>query len=198
MNFDQDYYFGKRYSNYSNYRIHRRKILWWPVLRILKKYKGGDFLDIGCAFGYLVNFAKPHFKRVAGVDISEFAIEEARRTFPNLEFYVADVAHLPFQNEEFDTITALDILEHTSDVGLSLKEVHRVLKKGGFTFLRMPHKGIWRKLLGCNDKDKTHISVLTEEEYKKLIKQSGFQIIQTRTYITPWGGNINFLLRKKT
>ncbi len=196
MDFDRDYYFGKHYSNYSNYRIHRRKILWWPVLRILKKYKGESFLDIGCAFGYLVHYAQSYFKRVVGVDISEFAIEEAKKEFPNLEFYVANAAHLPFHNGEFDVVTAIDILEHTPNVANSLKEINRILRKDGVAFLRMPYQGFWRKILGWNDKDLTHISVLTVKEYTKIIQQNSFHIIRSRAYITPWGGSVNFLLKK--
>src|SRR3989338_6823942 len=181
MKFDKNYYFGRSISNYQNYRLHKLKITWWSVLRILKQYKGGTFLDVGCAFGFLVHYATPYFTRVVGVDISEFALKEAKTNFPNLEFYVEDVMRLPFSPEEFSMITALDVLEHTTDLGVAVKEIYRVLKPEGFFFCRMPYNGFWRKIFGKFDKDISHISILKAEDYREIVEKCGFRVIKSRT-----------------
>ncbi len=46
---------------------------------------------------------------------------------------------LPFKKEEFDEILCRDILEHVDDLIRTLKELHRILKKGGVVKIRVPH-----------------------------------------------------------
>lgn len=45
---------------------------------------------------------------------------------------------LPFENNYFDEIICLDILEHVEYVPI-LKDLHRILKKGGVLKIRVPH-----------------------------------------------------------
>lgn len=57
----------------------------------------------------------------------------------------ADILHdldrfpYPFRDDVFDRIYGLDVLEHLSDVFRTLEEWHRVGKRGGRIFLRVPH-----------------------------------------------------------
>lgn len=45
---------------------------------------------------------------------------------------------LPFKKEEFDEILCNDVLEHVEYIPL-LKDLHRILKKGGIIKIRVPH-----------------------------------------------------------
>lgn len=45
----------------------------------------------------------------------------------------------PFENEAYDTIFCEDVLEHLSDFEGCMRELHRVLKKGGKLFISVPH-----------------------------------------------------------
>lgn len=55
-----------------------------------------------------------------------------------------DVVHdinnvpLPFKNNEFDYILCQDVLEHVEYIPI-LKDLHRILKKGGILEIRVPH-----------------------------------------------------------
>jgi SAM-dependent methyltransferase len=48
---------------------------------------------------------------------------------------VADVHQLPFKDEEFEMILCTEVLEHTIDPARAIKEMMRVLKKGGILVL---------------------------------------------------------------
>lgn len=45
----------------------------------------------------------------------------------------------PFKNSEFDEVDCQDVVEHCDDVLLVLKEIYRVVKRGGVVRMRVPH-----------------------------------------------------------
>jgi predicted SAM-dependent methyltransferase len=57
----------------------------------------------------------------------------------------ADVIHdlnvfpYPFDNDEFDQIYCIDVLEHLQDVIHTMEEIHRIAKPGARVFIRVPH-----------------------------------------------------------
>jgi SAM-dependent methyltransferase len=57
----------------------------------------------------------------------------------------ADIIHdlnrfpYPLQADEFDRIYCLDVLEHLQDVIRTMEEIHRLTRKGGEVFIRVPH-----------------------------------------------------------
>lgn len=51
---------------------------------------------------------------------------------------VADMRQLPFKSNSVDEIYADNVLEHMSDFVGAMKEMHRVLKKGGKLFIIVP------------------------------------------------------------
>lgn len=51
----------------------------------------------------------------------------------------ADVCHLPFKETAFDFVLASHSLEHIQDLNAAMREIHRVLKPGGFLMARVPY-----------------------------------------------------------
>ena len=45
----------------------------------------------------------------------------------------------PFKNNEFEEVICNSILEHVEDIGKTMKELHRILKKGGKIHIIVPH-----------------------------------------------------------
>ena len=50
-----------------------------------------------------------------------------------------DLIKLPYKDESFDFISALDVLEHINDDDLAVSEISRVLKKNGMVVITVPH-----------------------------------------------------------
>ncbi len=50
-----------------------------------------------------------------------------------------DGAFLPFKDNIFDQVRAVDVLEHVSDVRTIMEEIHRITKPGGEVYIRVPH-----------------------------------------------------------
>ena len=124
----------------------------------------GNALDIGCAVGRLsFEMAKKH-ERVIGMDTSIPFIKKAREIlqskrlnfnliieghltepreyrfnsewdFEKVEFIVADALALPFRQNDFATVAAINILEKVPDPLKHLEEVNRVLNQTKARFL---------------------------------------------------------------
>lgn len=51
---------------------------------------------------------------------------------------VADAHELPFSNESFDVVVAIEVLEHLHSPNAAVREAHRVLRVGGTVFASVP------------------------------------------------------------
>ncbi|MGQ0776360.1 MAG: class I SAM-dependent methyltransferase [Pseudonocardiales bacterium] len=104
---------------------------------------GNRVLDFGCGVGRLSNVLAEHARSVAGVDIADSMIEQARqlnRHPDRLEFYHYDGHWLPFDDNSFDSAVSLMVLQHSPPaVQLScLLELQRVVRPGGVIAVQIP------------------------------------------------------------
>ena len=104
---------------------------------------GMNMLEVGCGSGSMSQgFAHCLYPgSVTGIDINAEQITLARtlarqENMNNLDFHIADVYALPFDNECFDLVFAHNLFIHLSDPPNALKELHRVCKTGGLVGFR--------------------------------------------------------------
>jgi len=100
---------------------------------INKKDKGKRALDVGCGYGEYIQLLSKKGLNVKGIDVDKKAI----RGQENVIYSHAE--KIPFKNENFDIITCIDVLEHVDDYEKSIKEIRRILKKGGKLILTVPN-----------------------------------------------------------
>lgn len=107
-----------------------------------KKTKDLICLDIGCSVGTITKTLAPHFKKIIGTDIDDPGIKEANKnnTYKNLSFKLEDVLNLSFKDNSFDVVICNNVYEHVPDPFKMMKEIHRVLKKGGFCYFAATNK----------------------------------------------------------
>jgi ubiquinone/menaquinone biosynthesis C-methylase UbiE len=135
-------------------------------------------LDDGCGSGRY-SLALKEMKgviKVTGVDISHNSIEFANKmkaSKASVEFKQGSVLELPFKDETFDFVFSNGVLHHTTDTIKGLKEIYRVLQKGGKCWLYLyGGKGsfFWDIVSLCRDLLKD-----VEEEYTiMLMKLLGY------------------------
>jgi 2-polyprenyl-3-methyl-5-hydroxy-6-metoxy-1,4-benzoquinol methylase len=94
-------------------------------------------LDVGFGLGYGLNILAIKASSVSGVDVDPKVLEYCRNTVmgrnPRLNsLNLIDGYSLPFQENRFDVVTCVDVLEHVEDYQRFLKELMRVTRKGVF------------------------------------------------------------------
>lgn len=84
--------------------------------------------------GILVIYYKINLKGVLtlGVDLNLDALVEGQKKYPNLLFKQGNIEKLNYFDDNFDTIFAIEVIEHLLDIDRSFSEVYRVLKKEGY------------------------------------------------------------------
>lgn len=123
----------------SFYRDNRRPWRGVGPLGPFKPTKDMNVLDLGCGNGKTSAALIGCNAKVTGIDFSETAVESCRNQFGDGgKFLTADCTELPFDDESFDAVTAVHILEHLDleQLAHTVSEIRRVLVPGGFVFVR--------------------------------------------------------------
>ena len=107
----------------------------WPLVRSLLPL--GARLEIAPGLRPRLPLEETQF-----VDISEPALAKLRARGASVT--LSQVTALPFANESFDLVCALDIVEHVDDEDGALSEISRVTKPGSVLLLSVPlHPSRW-------------------------------------------------------
>ncbi len=162
-------------------------------LRMCDPKPGQKILDVGCGIGWFAGtLASRYGVEVLGIDASEYAINEARKRYENvdsLDFQVCDALLIDYE-EAFDKIVCLDVLEHFSykDAQILLKKIHTALREGGSLVLCVPINDVWhlpavRKLARfLNIPTFEHKTFFSVQKIEGELEQVGFSIVE----LSPW------------
>lgn len=117
------------------------------LCEIWKNKKYTEFLDIGCGFGRNAIFMAKNQFNVSTFDLSEHSVEvtkqKAKESGVELKnICVADMLKMPYEDNSFDCMLALNVISHTDKQGFDqiLKEIKRVLKPGGEVYFTVGSK----------------------------------------------------------
>ena len=175
--FGKDFFDGDRKNGYGGFSYFSR--FWQPVIPTFQKYWNLDstssVLDVGCAKGFMMHdFAEliPGIT-VKGIDISEYAIENAIEDMkPHVQ--VGNALSLPFDDKSFDVIISVTTLHNLEreECAIALQEIQRVSQKGAFiTVDAYRNEEEKERMYNWNLTAKTIMSV---EEWKVFFKQVGY------------------------
>lgn len=129
--YGQEFWDGDRRYGYGGFRYDGR---WEPVARqLIAHYRlteNAKILDVGCGKGYLLYELKKLIPgaEVAGFDVSEHALKDAREEIKPYLFTHRAQDPYPFENGRFDLVVSLTTLHnlHANELCPALKEVERV------------------------------------------------------------------------
>jgi ubiquinone/menaquinone biosynthesis C-methylase UbiE len=130
-----------------------------------------SILDIGCGTGAMSARLRK-WGNVASADFSPLALSFSQRRGLN-HLVGADAMRLPFASNRFDTLIAMDMLEHLPDDAAALCEFYRVLKPGGRVIATIPaYPELWSE----HDVALMHFRRYLRQQVHSRFTTAGFQI----------------------
>ena len=135
--FGKEFFDGDRRHGYGGFNYHSR--FWQPVIPTFRQHfrlgPESSVLDVGCAKGFMLHDMAQLIPgiRVAGVDVSAYAVENAIEDMrPHVR--VGDARALPFHDASFDVVISINAVHNLEldDCAQALREIERVQRKGAF------------------------------------------------------------------
>jgi SAM-dependent methyltransferase len=135
----------------------------------------GRALDVGCGVGANTLLALEHADSLVALDDSATALRFARGAIADrrCRWVSGDAARLPFADQQFDLVLALDVLEHIDDDAAAAAELLRVLRPGGLACIFVP---ALRALWGLQDRISHHRRRYAAGELRQLVAGAGFGV----------------------
>jgi ubiquinone/menaquinone biosynthesis C-methylase UbiE len=177
-----DKWAGSLDSNGLKYRYLRQAQ--GSVISLLNLREGVHFLDVGCGTGWAVGQVANMVNGKGlfyGVDLSAKMIEKAQSNFSgrdNFHFLQANSESIPLDDNFFDVIICTNSFHHYLNPDKALKEMCRLLKKGGKLYILDPLGDIW--LVKIWDRiikavEPEHVKIYTTIEFQQLFEQAGLK-----------------------
>jgi 2-polyprenyl-3-methyl-5-hydroxy-6-metoxy-1,4-benzoquinol methylase len=145
-------------------------------------------LDIGCGTGAISFALRQNGGNWHSIDSDENCVSLTKNLVKN-QVYQMDATKTNFENNKFDTVIALDIIEHIDDDDSLVKELSRILKEDGKLYVTTPHMGRFailnhiKNIIGLKPEKYGHIRAgYTTNQLKQKLENNGFIVEKTGTY----------------
>lgn len=183
----------------------KRRARW--LIEELDPEDGDRILDVGCGDGYYLFLLSSLGMRIelTGVDSDEKALRSATKNLEgrNIKLVHADLMRtLPFKEGSFNKAVMSEVAEHLSDDFKGLREVGRVLKKGGLLAISVPshnyplfwdpvswvlehllkthiERGFWAGIWN------QHLRLYTPVEIERVVNKAGLEVARCES-LTWW------------
>ncbi len=152
------------------------------------KDKSATVVDVGCGNGaFLSKLMDSDYANISGVEAVEYPMLKKFL----VKFVDICSERLPQKNASCDAATAWEVFEHIENPRHLIREIHRILKPGGFLFISVPNvfhlmsrlmflrQGNFPRWTDEND----HYNIFTNQVFKKLFLKE-FDLIK-KTYYLP-------------
>ncbi len=145
----------------------------------------GVLADIGCGAGHLWRELQPLFSRCIGVDAVRYAGLPA-----DIEFQQADLDRvpLPLPDASADAVIAVETIEHLENPRAFCRELHRVVRPGGWIVVTTPNQLSVLSLLTLIVKQRfsafqdvaypAHRTALLEIDLRRIASECGLAAVE--------------------
>lgn len=155
------------------FRLHRAKRIFReapPRARVC---------DIGCERGELLHFLKERGCEVVGTQLSEAAARFARERY-GIEVFVGELPDAPLAQGSFDAALMIHVLEHLPEPEQYLREVHRILRRGGLFWCEVPNGDSWTARISgkrwLHHDPEHHLWTFGRKNLCRLLERCGFTV----------------------
>ena len=166
---------------------------------------GKTCLDAGCGLGYFTKALLRHKpSHLSACDISKKLVDKLSRALPEVDCFLANILEISaiFQGKTFEVVVCSDVIEHTSDPKLAVKQLAKIVAPEGLLSISVPNQR-WRWLLGLaqrlglRNQYEGYENWVCPNELKDWIESEGFEILSSEgVHTIPFKLFPHSLLRK--
>lgn len=164
------------------------------IASLVKSVESPRILDIGCGEGivdnFLINNLSVNSSQIVGLDIEPNCLKIAKTINQEVQFYQGSIYELPFQDNSFDLVLALEVLEHLKFPEEAIGELNRVSKT--WSIISVPNDRMFRlgnmlrcKYLSSWGNAPDHIQHWDKKTFKNLVSRY-MNIIKIKTPLLLW------------
>jgi ubiquinone/menaquinone biosynthesis C-methylase UbiE len=169
-------------------RLVQLKVIIIDFFKYGRSIKGKRILEIGCGNGKGTVMINKYFNpsTIDAVDIDRSMIVKAKRVVAeNVKLKVGSATNLKYKNNSFDGIFDFSIIHHISNWKEALKEVRRVLIRGGMVFIEEMSIESFQSII--TKPLRRHLnhpygSMYTKRQFVDFLKSIGFEIKNYRSH----------------
>ncbi len=156
----------------------------------------GSLFDVGAATGLLLIEARQRGWKVAGIEPSRWAVKIAAEKY-GLHLHLGSFEDYRHDENQYDVVTLVDILEHTPDPKKIMVKARELLKPGGIIVIVTPNiESLAARLAGCRwwHFRPGHLGYFNRRSLKTLLNLTSFQVLSWKKY--SWNFSFNYLLKR--
>ena len=176
--------FWKRGGAGTAYDAEFKDIVGWyvneselrPFADLFRERRGAKVLDVGCGTGRHLALFHPS-NELFGLDLSSEMLACAAERVPQAKFLAASADTLPFENDTFDIVLSVRVLQHIQDQEKFVEEMVRVCKPGGQVALLSYNS--WSLLCLYKQIRMSRIGRVLNIPFKLILGR--------RSFFNPWG-----------
>jgi 2-polyprenyl-3-methyl-5-hydroxy-6-metoxy-1,4-benzoquinol methylase len=166
------------------------------IYNLSNRVASGKLLDVGCAMGHFLGFAKRYGWEVEGVECSPYAARYAQERFGARVHPVCVLEDAHLQEDFYDACVLVEVIEHLPDPRRTMTEVWRVLQPGGLAYVTTPNFQCYRSLLLREDWSAVipvgHLYHFDSSSLRKLLSSIGFINVEDLTGPADFAAELDF------
>lgn len=185
----------------SDYHSRRAR----AIISLFPPPCGKKVLEVGCGGGfYSLATAKSGCQEIILTDVQQVCVRAAKlnifeHTGSKADGIICDALYLPFRDESFDLVLCSDVIEHLDEDQAFLKQISRVLKKGGLSVVATQSQNsinyfleatMQRKVLKRREWmgwDPTHQRFYTPKSLSNVLCEADLKVVKiVGTYFIPY------------
>lgn len=184
--------FSKQAAAYAASETHSMDADLMIMVKFAEPHQGQLVLDVATGPGNTAMAMAESGAQVIATDLAEGMLEAATKTardrgLTNIIFQRGQAESLAFADDTFHLVVCRIAAHHFQNVPLFVKEVSRVLKRGGKFVLEdslAPHNPEEKKFLDWLERtrDPTHVHSLSEVEWHNAVKAAGLSIAEETVF----------------
>ena len=132
----------------------------------------GVLLEIGCAMGFFLDYARSLGWQVKGIDLAEDAVNFAKKDL-GIDIFKGDIFSLNSDNNSFDACVSIGTIDHLKDPISVFNEISRILKPNGLLLITI---GSISELVPFHYRPPEHLFYFSRKSLKIALEKSGFEV----------------------